>query len=174
MKFTKIAAVSIFLGLSVGACSTKTVHIPGVGSIKYSNNGSNVTVYSNGNSFGEGTKIPSNFPSSVPLPTGYRVLSVMNGTNAATASSGATNAFDLYLAAKGTAASLASSYQSQLQSAGFTISNQGSMPNSSSIVVVSAKSGQWSVTALFGEAGSYQSELKAGEVSIDLTVANGS
>ncbi len=170
---TVLAATSIAVGLS--ACSTHSIHVPGVGSVKYSNNGSNVTISSHGNTLAEGTSLPANFPSTVPLPKGYRVLGVMNGNNAATGSSAASAYFDLYLAVSNTSqAAAATSYEAQLQSSGFTIDNQGGSGSGLSMTVISAKSAQWGVNAVFGNSGGYASQLKSGEIGVNLIVSNGS
>jgi hypothetical protein len=171
-----IAGFALFASaFGLAACSNHTVHVPGVGSIKYSKNGSNVTITSHGNSFSESNSMPSDFPSSVPLPKGYQVLGSMGGNNAATASSAASSYFDIYLAVSGTPQSAGAAYANQLQSNGFTISSQQSVnEGGTNMDIIEAKSGQWDITASFGSAQSYSSKLKAGQTEVGLVVSSSS
>ncbi len=168
MKKYSLLAASLVVGVFLGACGgSKVVNIPGVGSAKV--NGSNVTISSGGHSLAEGTKLPSSFPKAVPLPQGYRVLGVINGSNAASGTSSASTYFEVVVAVTGAPQSAASAYTTQLKSGGFTISSSG---GSSATYAVIAKSGQWSVEAVFGSSGGYQSQLKSGETGITLTVTS--
>ncbi len=169
-----VAAVAAGLA-ACGGSTPKTIVIPGGGTIKSNGTGNSYTVSTGGNTLSEGTSLPSDFPSAVPLPSGYRVLTNLNGVSAP--GSGSNNGgayFYLTLGVPGKPAAADAAYTAKLRSAGFTITSSGGAYGEE---VVIAKSAKWGVSATFSAkfggtgAGASSSGLRSGECALILSVA---
>ncbi len=121
------------------------------------------------------SQLPSGFPSSIPLPDGYKLLGSYGTTQAS--SSG----WEVYLGVKGPPSAAMASYGQKLTSAGFKITEQtsssaGAGAGGATSVVV-ASNGHWSVdaTAVSGTSSvSGSGSLPSGYVTMTLIVASAS
>ncbi|MHB8287739.1 MAG: hypothetical protein ACYDEY_00580 [Acidimicrobiales bacterium] len=117
------------------------------------------------------TQLPSGFPSSVPLPDGYKVLGSYGTT------SSGSSGWEVYLGVKGPPSAAASSYKQKLSSAGFTITSEESSSSGGAgeTSVVMAKNGGWSVDATItasSSGSSSSSSLPQGDVTMMLIVGS--
>ncbi len=172
LRAATLAAGASFAAASLAAYGgTHTVSIPGVGSMKATHSGEVIT--SGGHSLAATTRIPSNFPSSVPIPSHTRIIEALTGTNAPGSrggGGGGSVSFDLTLAVPGPPAAAAAAYTSRLESAGFTLSSSG---GSGPEAVVLAHSPSWGVNAIFSASspgGAGGEGLRAGECELTLDV----
>lgn len=176
LRAATLAAGASFAAASLAACGgARTVSIPGVGSMKATHSGEVIT--SGGHSLAATTRIPSNFPSSVPIPSHTRIIEALTGTNAPGSrggggggGAGGSVSFDLTLAVPGPPAAAAAAYTSRLESAGFTLSSSG---GSGPEAVVLAHSPSWGVNAIFSASspgGAGGEGLRAGECELTLDV----
>ncbi len=126
--------------------------------------GQSTTGTVNGQSYSAASsQLPSGFPSDVPTPKNSRVLG----------GGGSGNNWDAAFAVTGSVGSGTSAYQSQLRSAGYTVSDiqSGSTPTAAG-ATFSANNSKWTLQVASGSSAAAAStgSLKSGEFALNVTV----
>ncbi len=168
-RIVPAAAAVLVMAAGTAACGRSVVSLPGVGTVKKSNNGKTYT-YSNSHgsySMSGAQKLPSGFPRDVPLPAGGRV------SGSESAGSGGQMEYMVYFIVNGNPQGIESAYQSRLQQAGYRISGTSSTDGT---YMVGAQGPQWAVEAVAtngsANANANNSGLEPGQSMLELILSD--